>query len=127
MPSASTAPSSTALPSPSPSLSSPSPATPKLRRILIANRGEIAMRVIHACHDTGRIAIAAYADPDADALFVHAADEAYALGGSDAQSTYSTSRPSWKPRTRRMSTPSTPGTVSLPKTRNSRRRSSTPA
>ena len=69
MPSASTAPSSTALPSPSPSLSSPSPATPKLRRILIANRGEIAMRVIHACHDTGRIAIAAYADPDADALF----------------------------------------------------------
>lgn len=88
MPSASTAPSATALPSPSPSLSSPSPATPKLRRILIANRGEIAMRVIHACHDTGRIAIAAYADPDADALFVHAADEAYALGGSDAQSTY---------------------------------------
>ena len=57
MPSASTAPSATALPSPSPSLSSPSPATPKLRRILIANRGEIAMRVIHACHDTGRIAI----------------------------------------------------------------------
>ena len=88
MPSASTAPSATALPSPSPSLSSPSPATPKLRRILIVNRGEIAMRVIHACHDTGRIAIAAYADPDADALFVHAADEAYALGGSDAQSTY---------------------------------------
>ena len=61
---------------------------PKLRRILIANRGEIAMRVIHACHDTGRIAIAAYADPDADALFVRAADEAYALGGSDAKSTY---------------------------------------
>ena len=61
---------------------------PKLRRILIANRGEIAMRVIHACHDTGRTAIAAYADPDADALFVRAADEAYALGGSDAKSTY---------------------------------------
>lgn len=61
---------------------------PKLRRILIANRGEIAMRVIHACHDTGRTAIAAYADPDVDALFVHAADEAYALGGSDANSTY---------------------------------------
>ena len=59
-----------------------------MRRILIANRGEIAMRVIHACHDTGRVAIAAYADPDADALFVHAADEAYALGGADAKSTY---------------------------------------
>ena len=48
---------------------------PRLQRILIANRGEIAVRIIHACHDTGRTAIAAYADPDADALFVHLADE----------------------------------------------------
>ena len=46
------------------------------------------MRIIHACHDTGRTAIAAYADPDADALFVHLADEAYALHGADAKSTY---------------------------------------
>ncbi|WP_288541410.1 biotin carboxylase N-terminal domain-containing protein [uncultured Bifidobacterium sp.] len=61
---------------------------PALHRILIANRGEIAMRIIHACHDTGRIAIAAYATPDADALFVRQADEAYALHGSDAKSTY---------------------------------------
>ena len=61
---------------------------PRLQRILIANRGEIALRIIHACHDTGRTAIAAYADPDADALFVHLADEAYALHGADAKSTY---------------------------------------
>lgn len=61
---------------------------PRLQRILIANRGEIAVRIIHACHDTGRTAIAAYADPDADALFVHLADEAYALHGVDAKSTY---------------------------------------
>ena len=61
---------------------------PRLQRILIANRGEIAVRIIHACHDTGRTAIAAYADPDADALFVHLADEAYALHGADAKSTY---------------------------------------
>lgn len=60
----------------------------RLQRILIANRGEIAVRVIHACHDTGRTAIAMYADPDADALFVHLADEAYALRGSDAKNTY---------------------------------------
>ncbi len=60
----------------------------RLQRILIANRGEIAVRIIHACHDTGRTAIAMYADPDADALFVHLADEAYALHGSDARSTY---------------------------------------
>lgn len=61
---------------------------PRLQRILIANRGEIAVRIIHACHDTGRTAIATYADPDADALFVHLADEAYALHGADAKSTY---------------------------------------
>lgn len=60
----------------------------RLNRILIANRGEIAVRIIHACHDTGRTAIAVYADPDADALFVHLADEAYALGGETSKDTY---------------------------------------
>ncbi|KFI54020.1 ATP-binding protein [Bifidobacterium callitrichos] len=60
----------------------------RINRILIANRGEIAVRIIHACHDTGRTAIAVYADPDADALFVHLADEAYALGGETSKDTY---------------------------------------
>ncbi|NEG55286.1 acetyl/propionyl/methylcrotonyl-CoA carboxylase subunit alpha [Bifidobacterium platyrrhinorum] len=62
--------------------------TPHLQRILIANRGEIAVRIIHACHDTSRTAIAVYADPDADALFVHLADEAYALDGETSKDTY---------------------------------------
>ncbi|PST46829.1 acetyl-/propionyl-CoA carboxylase subunit alpha [Bifidobacterium callitrichos] len=60
----------------------------RINRILIANRGEIAVRIIHACHDTERTAIAVYADPDADALFVHLADEAYALGGETSKDTY---------------------------------------
>lgn len=59
-----------------------------MQRIVIANRGEIAVRIIHACHDDGRTAIAVYADDDADALFVNLADEAYALHGRSSQQTY---------------------------------------
>lgn len=60
----------------------------KLQRIFIANRGEIAARIIHACQDTGRTAIVGYAEPDADALFVRLADEAYALGAAETTDTY---------------------------------------
>ncbi|WP_420838641.1 biotin carboxylase N-terminal domain-containing protein [Bifidobacterium amazonense] len=59
-----------------------------MNRILIANRGEIAVRIIHACHDTGRTAIAVYADADANALFVQLADEAYPLEGVTPAQTY---------------------------------------
>ncbi|MCI1219226.1 MAG: ATP-grasp domain-containing protein [Bifidobacterium sp.] len=59
-----------------------------MQRILIANRGEIAVRIIHACHDEGLTAIAVYADDDADALFVDLADDAYALHGRSMQQTY---------------------------------------
>ncbi|MBW3092072.1 ATP-grasp domain-containing protein [Bifidobacterium sp. 82T10] len=59
-----------------------------MNRILIANRGEIAVRIIHACHDTGRTAIAVYADADANALFVQLADEAYPLEGATPAQTY---------------------------------------
>ncbi|MEO1909086.1 MAG: biotin carboxylase N-terminal domain-containing protein [Paracoccus sp. (in: a-proteobacteria)] len=57
-------------------------------RLLIANRGEIALRVIRACRDMGIETIAVYADPDRDAPFVRMADHAYALDGFRPGDTY---------------------------------------
>lgn len=57
-------------------------------RILIANRGEIAVRIARACAETGRRSIAVYADQDLDAMHVRVADEAFALGGTTASDTY---------------------------------------
>lgn len=57
-------------------------------KVLIANRGEIAVRIIRACRDYGVQSIAVYASPDAEALYIKMADEAWALQGEHSTDTY---------------------------------------
>ena len=67
---------------------SPYEPTGKIQKVLIANRGEIAVRIIRACHDLGIQTVAVYSEADAEAMHVHHADEAICIGEASSTKSY---------------------------------------
>jgi len=94
---------------------SPGPAG-GFRRVLIANRGEIALRIVRACRDAGMTSIAVYAGDDRGAPFAALADEAVALPGTGPAGTYLASADCWPRPSGPAPTRFTPGTGSWPRT-----------